>query len=185
MTVSYTGKVELYPAQVEKLEAKYAKIARLLDASNKGDRQAHVILNHNRGVHAAEITVNYLDHSLIGAGEDGEQYNALLIAVDRLEKQILKVRDKRRDPKFGPKEVRQKTEVEQTAGPSQFLPPENGASGKPQVFRVAPADGKPMTVDEAMLVIDDEPWLVYVDVDTERPAVLLRRPDGNFDLVQC
>src|SRR5512134_645304 len=122
MTVSYTGKLDLDPGQQEKLEAKYAKIAKLLDASNKGDRQAHVILNHNRGIYQAEITVNYMDHSLVGAGTDGEQYNALLLAVERLEKQILKVRDKRRDPKFGPKEVREKTEVEGTRGPSEFLP---------------------------------------------------------------
>src|SRR5919206_2558212 len=108
MTVSYTGKLELYPGQQEKLETKYAKISKLLDATGKGDRQAHVILNHIRGQHQAEITVNYLDHSLIGAGADGEQYNALLIAIERLEKQILKVRDKRRDPKFGPKEAAEK-----------------------------------------------------------------------------
>jgi putative sigma-54 modulation protein len=185
MTVSYTGKLELYPNQQEKLEAKYAKIAKLLDASNKGDRQAHVILNHNRGVHQAEITVNYMDHSLVGAGTDGEQYNALLIAVERLEKQILKVRDKRRDPKFGPKEVREKTAVEQTRGPSQFLSAGEAGNGRKQVFRVAPGDQKPMTVEEAMLVIDDDSYLVYVDADTERLSVLLRRPDGHFDLVQC
>lgn len=183
MTVSYTGKLELDRGQQEKLEAKYAKIAKLLDASNKGDRQAHIILHHIRGIHQAEITVNYMDHSLVGAGSDGEQYNALLIAVDRLEKQVLKVREKRRDPKFGPKEVREKTEVEQTRGPSEFLPAEG--NGRPQIFRVAPAEHKPMTVDEAMLVIDDDSYLVYVDAQTERLSVLLRRGDGNFDLVQC
>jgi putative sigma-54 modulation protein len=185
MTVSYTGKLELDRGQQDKLEAKYAKIAKLLDASNKGDRQAHIILNHNRGVHQAEITVNYMDHSLVGAGMDGEQYNALLIAVERLEKQILKVRDKRRDPKFGPKEVRDKTEVEGTRGPSEFLPASQEANGRRQVFRVAPGEQKPMTVEEAMLVIDDDTYLVYVDAGTERLSVLLRRPDGNFDLVQC
>jgi putative sigma-54 modulation protein len=185
MTVSYTGKLELDPGQQEKLEAKYAKIAKLLDASNKGDRQAHIILNHTRGIHQAEITVNYMDHSLVGAGMDGEQYNALLIAVERLEKQVLKVREKRRDPKFGPKEVREKTEVEQTRGPSDYPPSSEAANGRPRVFQVAPADQKPMTVEEALLVIDDESYLVYVDPDTERLSVLLRRADGNFDLVQC
>ena len=185
MTVSYTGKLELDPGQQEKIEAKYTKIAKLLDASNKGDRQAHIILNHHRGVHQAEITVNYMDHSLVGAGMDGEQYNALLIAVERLEKQVHKVRDKRRDPKFGPKEVRDKTEVEGTRGPSEFLPAPEERNGKPQVFRVAPGEQKPMTVEEAMLVIDDDTYLVYNDATTDRLSVLLRRPDGNFDLVQC
>lgn len=189
MTVSYTGKLELYPPQVKQLEQKYSKIAKLLDASNKGDRQAHVILNHHRGLHQAEITVNYMDHSLVGAGIDGEQYNAVLIAVERLEKQLMKVRDKRREPKVGPKEVREKVQVEGTGGPRVPEPPsaaQNGArAGKPQIFRVAPAGHKPMTVDEAMLEIDDEPYFVYIDANTERLAVLMRRRDGHFDLVEC
>ena len=108
MTISYTGKLELYQKQQEKLEVKYAKISKMLDAAGKGDRQAHVILNRNRGQHQVEITVNYLDHSLVGAGVDGEQYNALLTAVEHLEKQIIKVRDRRRDSKSGLKEVRER-----------------------------------------------------------------------------
>ena len=43
---------------------------------------------------------------------------------------------------------------------------------------------QPMTLDEALLVIDDD-YLVYLDVASNRPAVLLRRADGNFDLVEC
>jgi ribosomal subunit interface protein len=192
MTVSYTGKLELYPQQVEKLEQKYAKIAKLLDASGKGAKQAHVILNHLRGQHQAEVAVNYLDHSLVGAGADGEQYNALLVALERLEKQILKVRDKRRDPKFGSKEAAEKTEVEGTWGPSEENIPEpqsvNGtrAGRRPEIFRVQPSEFKPMTVDEAMLEIGGNgDYFVYMDAGTDRLSVLLRRPDGNFDLIQC
>jgi hypothetical protein len=37
-----------------------------------------------------------------------------------------------------------------------------------------------------MLVIDDkEPYFVYRNAQTDRLAVLMRRPDGNFDLVEC
>src|SRR5512135_2504876 len=107
MTISYTGKLELYENQQQKLEGKYAKLSKLLEATGKGDRQAHVILNRSRGQHQVEITVNYMDRSLVGAAEDGEQYNALLTAVEHLEKQILKVRDRRLDPKAPTKEVRE------------------------------------------------------------------------------
>jgi hypothetical protein len=41
-----------------------------------------------------------------------------------------------------------------------------------------------MTLDEAMLVIDDD-YLVYRDANSNNLAVLLRRADGNFDLVEC
>jgi len=37
-----------------------------------------------------------------------------------------------------------------------------------------------------VLVIDEnEPYLVYRNARSDRLSVLLRRPDGNFDLVEC
>ena len=182
MTVSYTGKLDLYQNQQEKLEAKYAKIAKLLDAAGKGDRQAHIILNRSRGQHQVEITVNYLDRSLVGAAVDGEQYNALLTAVEHLEKQILKIRDRRRDSKSAPKQVREQV----AAAPEPPKPAPPNGKRTVQVFHVAPDDHKPMTADEAVLHISkDEAYFVYMDAATDRLSVLLRRPDGNFDLVQC
>ena len=59
------------------------------------------------------------------------------------------------------------------------------SDGKPKIYRVLPADGKPLTADEAMLMIDDEAYLVFRTAGTDRLSVLLRRPDGNFDLVEC
>jgi hypothetical protein len=51
---------------------------------------------------------------------------------------------------------------------------------------VEPADGKPLTEEEAVLMIEsDEQYLVYRDARTQRLSVLLRRSDGNFDLVEC
>jgi putative sigma-54 modulation protein len=54
------------------------------------------------------------------------------------------------------------------------------------VFRVnsQPAH-KPMTLDEAVLEIDQErDYLVYRDAETDRLSLLVRRRDGNFDLVE-
>jgi putative sigma-54 modulation protein len=43
-----------------------------------------------------------------------------------------------------------------------------------------------MTVDEALLAMEDgKDYLVYRDAETDRLAVLLRRRDGNFDLVEA
>jgi hypothetical protein len=50
---------------------------------------------------------------------------------------------------------------------------------------VAPAESKPLTVEEALLMIDDDPYLVYHNAGTDRLAVLIRRGDGNFDLIEC
>jgi putative sigma-54 modulation protein len=45
---------------------------------------------------------------------------------------------------------------------------------------------KPMTLDEAVLQMDDgRDYLVYRDARTDRVVMLVRRRDGHFDLVEA
>lgn len=186
MNVTYTGKQEhLHPKQKDQLDTKLAKIAKLLDVSGKGEKQARIVLNHEKNLHRAEVTLNYLDHAIVGEHMDADQFTALNLAIEKLERQMLKVRDKRRDPKKGPREVWDKGVSADTINAAPIpdaLPPVNG---RPRVFRVQPADGKPLTVEEAMMAIESDSYIVYQDARTDRLSVLLRRDDGNFDLVEC
>jgi putative sigma-54 modulation protein len=186
MNITYTGKQEyLHANQQANIDAKFGKIAKLLDIDGKGQKQAHVILAHHKNQHRAEITLNYLDHTVVGEHTDPDQFTAINMALEKLEKQIMKIRDKRRDIKKGPREGWDKGASANSiiaAEPThpEALRPDNG---RPRVFRVGP-DFKPMTLEEALLVIEDE-YLVYRDAKTDRNCVLLRRADGNFDLVEC
>ena len=43
-----------------------------------------------------------------------------------------------------------------------------------------------MTLDEAMLEMENSrDYLVYRDSETDRVSVLVRRRDGNFDLIEA
>jgi putative sigma-54 modulation protein len=189
MNVTWTGKQEFFhPRQKEQLDAKFAKIRHLLEVDGKGEKQARVALSVEKNRHHAEVTLHYLDHTIVGEHSDDDQFTALNMAVERLEKQMMKVRDRRRDLKKGPREGWDKgasTSTVNEAQPRNPNAPPVEANGRPKLYRVAPAEGKPLTADEAMMMIDDDPYLVYVNTDTGRLAVLLRRPDGNFDLVEC
>ena len=189
MIITYTGKQEyLHPTQKTSLETKFAKIGKLLDVDGKGDRRAHVILHHQKNDHRVEITLNFLDHQIAGEHVDPDQFTALNAAVDKIEKQMIKVRDKRRDIKKGPREDWDKSaSVDKLSADDERDHPLPAVSlnGKPKVYRVAPADGKPMTIDEAMMEIDSDNYLVYRDATSNSLSVLLRRDDGNFDLVEC
>jgi putative sigma-54 modulation protein len=182
MNITYKGKQEVfYPAQTEKLEAKFAKLAKMLDG--KGEKQAHVILNQQRSIHNAEITVNYLDHALCGASSDPDQFLAINAALEKLEKQVLKVREKRRDNKGWDKETSLTNAA--TAANGNEPPPQEPA-GRPRVFRVKPHTvQKPMTLEEAVIEMEsDGDYFVYEDSDRNRISVLIRRTDGNFDLIE-
>jgi putative sigma-54 modulation protein len=55
----------------------------------------------------------------------------------------------------------------------------------PRVFRAAPGRKKPLTLEEALLLMGkDGTHLVYRAAETERVSVLVRRSDGHFDLVE-
>jgi putative sigma-54 modulation protein len=180
MKITYTGRNGEFPQeQQKKLDAKIAKIAKLLD-DRGGEKEAHVILTSERHLHNAEITVNYYDHAMVGASSEADEFTAVCSAIDKLEKQILKHRAKWR--------AKRTNGVDKLALPAGLVEEEAELlAGPVRVFRIPAApDGKPMTVEEALIEIDqDRDYLVYRDAESDRVAVLLRRRDGNFDLIEA
>src|SRR5258707_10536454 len=124
MKITYTGRqVELAPAQLKKLEARFSKIGKLLDG--KRECEAHVILSVERHIHQAEVTINYYNHQLVGLGSNGDLFTAIHAAAEKLEKQVVKARTKWRDSKRSPhKEV---SEAETEAPAPVEAEPEAGA----------------------------------------------------------
>ena len=184
MKVTYKGKLDaLIQPQRKKWDAKLAKLAQLVDG--RQEREAHVILTSERHAHRAEITLHLHDHALVGMGSSPDLLAAMTTAVDKIEKQVRKLRTKRRDTNRGPeKTVRRPPDVEAVAEPA--APPAEAAP-ETKVFRAnRRANQKPLTLEEALLVIEDgRDYLVYRDAETDRLSVLLRRRDGHFDLVEA
>ena len=180
MKITYTGRqVELAPAQLKKLQGRFAKIGKLLDG--KEERDAHVILSVERKMHKAEATINYYGQQLVGLGSSADLFTAIHLAAEKLEKQCVKARTKWRDAKRVPRKSAPEAEIENGAAPEG----ETDGAGR-QVFKIKPAQRrKPMTVEEAVLEMDKtKDYLVYRDAETDRVSVLLRRRDGHFDLVE-
>ena len=97
MKVTYTGRqVDLTPVQNGKLDAAFAKVSKLLD-SGRGEVEARIVVTHERYLNNAEITIPYHNHELKGQAADADLFTALHSAVEKLEKQALKVREKWRD----------------------------------------------------------------------------------------
>ena len=179
MKITYTGrKVELSPLQLKKVTAKFAKVGKLLDG--KEEREAHVIVSQERRLNKVEATVHYHGHELVGIGSDDDLLTAIQMATDKLEKQAIKVRAKWRDSR------RAGRKVKEAVTPAAAAPAAADETPARQIFRVnGHARRKPITLDEAILLMEkDRDYLVYRDASTERTSVLLRRRDGNFDLVE-
>src|ERR1043166_7666513 len=102
MKITYTGRqVELAPAQLKKLEARFGKIGKLL--SGKRECEAHVVLSSERHLHRAEATIRYFNNQLVGLGSSPELFEAIAAAAEKLEKQAVKARTKWLDNKRSPR----------------------------------------------------------------------------------
>ncbi len=179
MKITYTGRqVELAPALMKKVEAQFAKVGKLLDG--REEKEAHVILSLERHLHQAEITVNYHNRQLVGVGSSADQVTALHAAIEKLEKQCIKMRAKWRDTKRTPRK-----ETAAAAPPEPPAAPEEAETGR-QVHRVNHHERrKPMTLEEALMQMEKgADYMVYRDAESSRVAVLVRRRDGNFDLIE-
>lgn len=190
MKITYTGEASFSPVEKKKLDVKFAKLGKLLDRG--GEKGAHVIVTSTRHLHRAEITTNYYDHPFVGMGSHADCLHAVTEAVDHLEKQLMKLKQKYRDVKRSPqaKALLSKKVLPPAAEPetkkAARVKVAKSANDQKRVHRVNDNNShKPMTVDEAMLEINKEQdYLVYRDSETDRMHVLVKRRDGHFDLIE-
>ncbi len=183
MNVSYRGiKKELSPKLQEKLDAKFAKISRLLE--KKGEKEAHVVVTSQNHLHKAEITMQFYGHPLVGIASDADLFTALSEALDKLDKQAVKNCEKfRAKARRSTNGKKTETEAGELVG---VVATSNSAKVAQKVYRVNHIDQrKPMTLEEALLEMGKaEDYLVYRDSEKECVSVLVRRRDGHFDLIE-
>ena len=99
----------------------------------------------------------------------------LTAALDKLEKQLLKLKTKVIDGKRRSVSATRATEAPEPAPKPEGL----------RVYRAKPASRKPMTAEEAVLLIGKKPYLAFREAGTDALNVIIRRADGNLDLVEC
>jgi putative sigma-54 modulation protein len=183
MKVNYKGIKQALPAKIQaKLDAKFAKLSKLLE--KRGEQEAHVVVTMVRHLHKAEVTIQFYDHQLVAQGSDADLFTAIYEALDKLETQAVKNRGKwqerRKDgsPKESAGEAKAAPKMGKAAAP-RSAPPGN-------VFQVNHHESrKPMTLEEALLEMErGQDYVVYRDAEKECISVLVRRRDGNFDLIE-
>ncbi|MFO7555098.1 MAG: ribosome-associated translation inhibitor RaiA [Desulfobacterales bacterium] len=139
--------------------------------------EANVVLSVEKFRHMAEINIIGDRLNIYGKEVTDDMYSAIDIALDKLEKQIKKSKQKIRNHRTGGKSNTKDTIVEDIP----FT--EDEATRRVIVRNI---EYKPMDVDEAIMqmgLVNDN-FLVFTDARTNRVHVLYRRKDGNFGLIQ-
>lgn len=126
---------------------------------------------------SVEITVKTPMQTLRVHGEGADHFAAIDIAADRLEMQMRKVKERLKDRHNHHNSPR-------TAAPRLDI--DDDDEDGPVIVRVSPPVDKPLTPEEARLELEERglAFLVFIDAETMRPAVLYGRPDGSYGLVE-
>jgi len=173
MKIHYTGRqTPLAPDVREYCERRLAALNKLLGFVTEVD----VILSHEKNRQKAEIHVKAKGAGLVVIEESRDFLDSLNMAFDALEKKIKKEREKFREKK-------RRGGRERKAFALPAAEPEE--SGK-KIFRADFYSAKPMTIEEAVIQFEIKKKEVFVfrSEGTEKWAVLFRRKDGHFGLVQ-
>lgn len=176
MKLEFTGRnFTVSPAIKKHINEHFHKVAEFLNGTDK----VHIILSvekHKR--HVAEIVVNWHHHALTATAGTNDMYLSSTQAIDRLRRQIIKLKGKIVDRKHHAPSVK-------VVAPSQVPPvvPERAA---PRIIRSRRYAVKPMTPEEAIIQVADSPdqFIVFRDAENGRVGVLYKRKDGNYGLIE-
>lgn len=139
--------------------------------------EANVVLTVEKFRHIAEINIAGDKLTIIASEETNDMYAAIDMALDKLEKQIKKSKQKIRERRSASKN-RNRSKLEET----DILPDEDAE----RQIKIRNIEYKPMDIEEAVLQMDliEDNFLVFSNARSDRVNVLYRRKDGHYGLIQ-
>jgi putative sigma-54 modulation protein len=133
---------------------------------------AHVILSVSKDRHVAEIALQADHESLFAKEVTADLYSAIDLAVTKLEHQAQRLKQKREMHKG----LGRGRHADEAPSPDE---------GGPRVVSQT-VSAKPIPVEEAVgrLMRSGDEFLAFVDAATQSLAVVYRRKDGNYGLLE-
>ncbi len=176
MKLTVTGRhLDISEAARRQIETKLGRLDRLLH-----DRAtaAQCVLSQQRGVHVCELTVQVSGgHPMPGLGRGASLQQAVSAAVGKVAQQAQRLK--------GRSKTRRRSALEtggRAAGRQELASNES----TPRVIRSRSAVVKPMGLDDAVLELAEghQNFVVFRDAESDNVAILYRRPDGHFGLIE-
>ena len=136
---------------------------------------AHIILSVTKDRHTAEVTLNADHESMFAKEVTHDLYSAIDLAVSKLEHQAQRVKEKREDHKGHAR----------AGGHDTAAPADDSGAGR-RVIVSQRLTGKPIPVEEARRQLErsGDEFVAFIDAASQRMAVLYRRKDGAYGLIE-
>ncbi len=167
------------------IERKLQRLERMLD--DRSEAEVELRLEGNRKVgdsHIVDVAVNAAGQHLRGVGAASSFRVAADDVIDKIERRVVEARqrprDKRRQQQVRYQEAAMPYEPVEVAGE-----PEAAESGS-QVVKVKRFAIEPMFEEDAIARMEElgHSFFIFVNAENERIAVLYRRKDGRYGLIE-
>ncbi|MCX7599329.1 MAG: ribosome-associated translation inhibitor RaiA [Armatimonadetes bacterium] len=136
-----------------------------------------IVVKGQRSWRTVEITVD-ADGLLVRAQErSDDELEAFDRALDAIERQLARFRERVRDSHRRPKEVSSAPEASPTVASSE--------EATVRILRTKTVALKPMTAEEAIMQMDllGHDFFLYLDAETDKVAVVYRREEGGYGVL--
>jgi putative sigma-54 modulation protein len=141
----------------------------------------HVVMSKHK--YRNSVDVKLVSKGIVLRGEENteDMYSAIDLAVDKIERQARKYKDRIRD--YAPVALADEIPVKLDVIEPEGLTEEAG----PRIVRSSEFSAKPMTVDEAVMQMDlmNNDFLVFMNAQSRDVNVVYRRQDGNYGLIEA
>jgi putative sigma-54 modulation protein len=166
------------------IDRKLRRLERI--AHPDADATVELIVHASRAAetsHVAEVTLLNNGTVIRSVGAGSTMNAAIDNLVDRLERQVVRSRER-------PRSVRDRAEEEMqgrsepTLEPVEVLEPEVGSRG-PEVVEIKRYDMTPMFEEDAILRMEElgHAFFVFLNAETDRIGVVYRRGDGAYGMI--
>ena len=140
----------------------------------------------NDNAYVSEVTLRHNGDVLRSTASGSTPIAALDVVIDRLERQVVRTKERP-----GSVRKRHSDEIEsvmhrEALGTMDADADRRSADGRPTVVKTKRFDMQPMFEEDAITQMEElgHAFFVYLDAETEQVAVLYRRSDGNYGLIQ-
>lgn len=172
--IIHGDKLKITEAMNDYIEEKLAKLNKYLE---NGDRvRANVIVKVKNHEQRVEITIPLKTFILRSEETKDDFYAAVDKAVDKLERQIRKNKTRM---------MSKQVKVNYEFNFSEIEEDEEDAKEN-KILKRKKVEVKPMNEDEAIIQMEllGHQFYMYMDSETSKPAVVYKRNDGNYGIIE-
>lgn len=170
MKISIRGKnINVTETLKEYIEKRVGKFGRFLSDSV----EAVVTITTEKFTHKIDVLLKVDGHLIQAEGKTEDLYSAVDQVVEKLEKQILKYKEK----------VQNKNKKESLKYSSVLTEEKEGVKS---IVKYKKFDLRPMSPEEALdqMELLDKDFFIFVNSFTGQISVVYRRKDGNYGLIE-